>query len=732
MERPPNRKPKEQLKVPDAIIYKGEDEEVIDAGKEEEKRQSDLIDLRTAILALEHEVSHPVPGAMKVNHEPKVLELEEKLRSLEAKDPKKKEKGPKLSAREKKMADVRAQIKALEDEAAHPVPGAMKNPERESQILALEAELRELESSKSEKKGDKAEKKETPKKEGEPVPPADEKKKDEKKPVDLRDGWQIVGDEYDKAEALRKDPRDGWQIAGDEYDKAQRDKRDGWQVVNDEYDKASASKEPKAEAPKSLAEQMIEMGQGRQIHYEAAARAMAERSQQLDREAGQKFGEGSKAVGWLRKMGEDYNKLPFATKILLGVAMTGIGIGTTLSLGMPAYVAVAGLTAWRALTSAAAGLGAYTTAEALIQRSKDKKIAAGRETGKVIENKKKVAGAIGVATGAGTFLLGQWLSGAFNGMFGHGGGVEGGHHFDPNQMIEVKKGHGAISMVHDLKAKLDHLYAHTDPKDIPASARAIMNGDPTKIAEQLQAYQPGEALNSEGIPLHAHLGIGEDGSLLYEAHGLDHPVSLLNPDGSHGVNWDDHMMRPGAHHGGPTSTIEKIVVAKAEAAAGAPITHEEALRVAHDAATGQVDMPVLHQGVGTDVGAPGLESATSMWAQNPSADLLHTLAKEASSMQPDPALTNDILGGNLNEPTAYLLQDGRVSVFGVLNSDEAVRAATHFASTMHTDVVLPTQDILHNGPVMDLIVHPDGTTETVARKASMALAEEVVMKLGKA
>ncbi|MEJ0053134.1 MAG: hypothetical protein WDN10_00170 [bacterium] len=466
------------------------------------------------------------------------------------------------------------------------------------------------------------------------------------------------------------------------------------------------------------------------------------RDKTLDREATEKLGSGSKAFNWWKQNAEDYNGFRFRDKLVLGAVMTVVGFGATVVIGLPGAVAAALALPFRLFTSSATGLGAGIATDALIQRSAYKKDAAGKGLGYLTgntRNRKIAAGAIGTATGVATFFLGQWLSGVVGNWLGHAPGVEAGagtpnveHHFDPKAMIEVQKGHGAISMIEDLKEHLRHLYEHTDPSKIPAGAKAVLGADPTKLAEQLQAYQPGESLNSQLIPEHAHLGIGQDGSLMYSADGVKNPLTLIDGQGHQVASWNDHMMRPGAH---PAPSTEAQASQPGDASASDPNSLQYREMEMSKASHG--DLVPDARGVGhpaSEMGgserlaahsapAPALETASS----NLTSNALHTLQEAAPGMQPDPTLTQEILSANAKDINAYLLHDGRVSVFG---GSPALyeQFAKNFAGAMRTDVVLPVNQ---NGTILDYIIHPDGTSELVTPKSPTPIVEQLVMKLAK-
>jgi hypothetical protein len=119
--------------------------------------------------------------------------------------------------------------------------------------------------------------------------------------------------------------------------------------------------------------------------------------------------------------------------------------------------------------------------------------------------------------------------------------------------------------------------------------------------------------------------------------------------------------------------------------------------------------------------------------------VLHELQLAAPDMQPDASLVGDITAGNVHEPTAYLLANGQVGIFGgIAESNQAYaetlkKAAEHFASSMHTDVAVQIKDVAHGGEIANLIIHPDGTNVLLeAPKGVQPLVETVVMKLGPA
>jgi len=94
--------------------------------------------LRQKISELEQEAGHPVPGALKKEGlEEKILTLEEELRGVE------RQAANKESV--KRIAEIRDRLKVLEQEAGHPTPGALKKEGLEEEILKLEDELRGLE-----------------------------------------------------------------------------------------------------------------------------------------------------------------------------------------------------------------------------------------------------------------------------------------------------------------------------------------------------------------------------------------------------------------------------------------------------------------------------------------------------------------------------------------------------------------------------------------------------------
>jgi hypothetical protein len=99
----------------------------------------------------------------------------------------------------------------------------------------------------------------------------------------------------------------------------------------------------------------------------------------------------------------------------------------------------------------------------------------------------------------------------------------------------------------------------------------------------------------------------------------------------------------------------------------------------------------------------------------------------APQMQLDPSLTKEILSGYAGAEThAYLLHDGRISVFGGDPSTYG-EFAKAFAHKMGVDVTLPVN---LDGVLNDLIVHADGTSEfrPVAANA-VPIVENIVLKL---
>ena len=487
---------------------------------------------------------------------------------------------------------------------------------------------------------------------------------------------------------------------------------------------ANRTKPQEKELVKSMAEQLYDANHGseairRVVEGERAARMremLGQRSKELDGEAGKKFGEGSGVMNFLRASGEKYNKLPLWSKIAIGAGLVGaLAVSHGTGLAPVVYGALIGKRAW-------SGLGTFVKTENFLQRKSEQKESWWNKSagGRALTGLAVGAG-LAFGTSWGLNRLASWLAtdtewgkeanNWFKGEWGKLFGGAGGHTFDPNTTVEVRKGHGAISMIHDLKAKLEHLYPQgTDPSKIPAGAKAILEGNPTKLAEQLEAYQPANALNSERIPIGAHLGVASDGALIYEAHGMDNPSTLINTDGSSGAAWDDHMMKPGAHHtpvahapvkpeGQPMSVAEKSLVDEATRAAHQPITAAEIDAIKNNDYFG------------------GYASPADMWHHVQGPDAFKALQASAGTMQPDAQLIGDLNAANVTEPTPYLLHDGRVAIFGgaAASEDElfAVHkaAAEHFASEMQTDVVIKPEGY---GAPGEVVVHPDGTTDNGA------------------